>query len=79
MTPEDRAAVSATDNAMPPRYSYYQLALPPSQTPVNFLTSPANAQRDAVKAAILNAPVAGPDPGHAPGVGRRDRAVEQRS
>ncbi len=62
VTPEDRAAVSATDNAMATGYSFYLLALPPSQTRVNFLTSPANAQRDSVKAAILNAPSPGPIP-----------------
>ena len=62
VTPEDRAAVSATDNAMATGYSFYLLALPQSQTRVNFLTSPANAQRDSVKAAILNAPSPGPIP-----------------
>jgi hypothetical protein len=62
VTAEDRAAVSATDNAMATGYSFYLLALPPSQTRVNFLTSPANAQRDSVKAAILNAPSPGPIP-----------------
>ena len=62
VTPDDRAAVSATDNAMATGYSFYLLALPPSQTRINFLTSPANAQRDSVKAAILNAPSPGPIP-----------------
>jgi signal transduction histidine kinase len=62
VTPDDRAAVSATDNAMATGYSFYLLALPPSQPRVNFLTSPANASRDAVKAAILNAPAPGPIP-----------------
>ena len=57
-------------------YSFYLLALPPGHAPVNFLTSPANAQRDAVKAAILNAPEPGPIP-VTPRVGRRGRAAAE--
>ena len=56
VTADDRAAVSATDNALATGYSFYLLALPPNQERVNFLNSPANAQRDVVKTAILNAP-----------------------
>ena len=62
VTPEDRAAVGVTDNAFVSALTEYQVSLPPSQTPLNFVTAPANAQRDAVKTAILNAPVPGPIP-----------------
>ena len=62
VTTDDRAAVNATDNAFTTGYSFYLLALGPTQAPVNFIASPGNAQRDTVKTAILNAPEAGPIP-----------------
>ena len=62
VTADDRAAVNATDNAFTTGYSFYLLALGPNQAPVNFIASPGNGQRDAVKTAILNAPEAGPIP-----------------
>jgi signal transduction histidine kinase len=62
VTTDDRASVSATDSAMANGYSDYLLALPQSQPRVNFLSSPANAQRDTVKAAILDASSPGPIP-----------------
>ena len=40
VTPDDRAAVNATDNAFATGYSFYLLALAPTQTPVNFVASP---------------------------------------
>ncbi len=62
VTTDDRAAVNATDNAFTTGYSFYLLAMGPTQAPVNFIASPGNAQRDTVKTAILNAPEAGPIP-----------------
>lgn len=62
VTPDDRAAVTATDGALANGYSFYLLALPPSQPRVNFLSSPVNAERDTVKAAILGAASPGPIP-----------------
>ena len=62
VTNDDRAAVNATDNAFTTGYSFYLLALGPDQASVNFIASPGNGRRDAVKTAILNAPEAGPIP-----------------
>jgi signal transduction histidine kinase len=60
VTSADRSLVNATDNAFAAAYTEYQVALPPSQTPINFLTSRANAERDADKVTILSAPAPGP-------------------
>jgi signal transduction histidine kinase len=60
VTDADRSAVIAADNSLDTAYSSYQLALPPSQTPINFITSGANAEREADKATILAAPAPGP-------------------
>jgi signal transduction histidine kinase len=62
VSPEDRGAVTATDAAFATGYGFYLLALGETNEPVNFVASPANAQRDAVKAAILGAPDTGPIP-----------------
>ncbi|HZC79228.1 MAG TPA: nitrate- and nitrite sensing domain-containing protein, partial [Ktedonobacterales bacterium] len=56
----DRATVIATDNALAAAYTEYQVALPSTQTPINFITSRANAERDADKLTILSAPTPGP-------------------
>jgi signal transduction histidine kinase len=60
VSPADRATVNATDNALSAAYTEYQVALPTTQTPINFITSRANAERDASKLTILSAPVPGP-------------------
>jgi hypothetical protein len=62
VTPEDRAIVGFTDDAFAAALTEYLVALPPSQSPVNFVTTSANGQRDAVKTAILDAVVPGPIP-----------------
>jgi signal transduction histidine kinase len=60
VTPEDRAVISRTDGDFVSAFTEYQVALPPSLEPVNFITSGANAERDAAKSAILAAPDPGP-------------------
>lgn len=60
ITLEDRAAINATDSAMTTGYSFYKLALPPSEPPVNYITSREKEQLDAAKVTILNAPAPGP-------------------
>ena len=60
VTAADRATVNATDNALTAAYTEYQVALPTTQTPINFITSRANAERDADKLTILSAPDPGP-------------------
>jgi signal transduction histidine kinase len=62
LTPQDAATVNATDNAFVSALTDYQVALPSSVQPVNFVTSQANATRDAVKSAIVLAPTPGPIP-----------------
>src|SRR3954452_6238216 len=56
----DRATVNASDNALAAAYTEYQVALPTTHTPINFITSRANADRDASKLTILSAPTPGP-------------------
>jgi signal transduction histidine kinase len=60
VTPEDRAVISRTDGDFVSAFTEYQVALPPSLEPVNFITSGANAEREAAKSAILAAPDPGP-------------------
>ena len=60
VSPQDRAAANATDNAVVAAYTEYQVALPTTLTPINFITSRANAERDADKTTILAAPAQGP-------------------
>ena len=45
VTPEDRAVISRTDGDFVSAFTEYQVALPPSLEPVNFITSGANAER----------------------------------
>jgi signal transduction histidine kinase len=60
VTAEDRAVISRTDGDFVSAFTEYQVALPPSLEPVNFITSGANAEREAAKSAILAAPDPGP-------------------
>jgi signal transduction histidine kinase len=60
VTDADRSAVIAADNSLNTSYSSYQLALPPGQTPINYITSGANAEREADQSTILAAPAPGP-------------------
>ncbi|MDF3049004.1 MAG: hypothetical protein K0R87_642 [Pseudonocardia sp.] len=60
VTAEDRAVISRTDRDFVSAFTEYQVALPPSLEPVNFITSGANAEREAAKSAILAAPDPGP-------------------
>lgn len=41
---QDRAIVEATDNAFIAALTEYQVALPPSRTPLNFVTALANGR-----------------------------------
>ena len=60
VTAEDRAVISRTDGDFVSAFTEYQVALPPSLEPVNFITSGANGEREAAKTAILAAPDPGP-------------------
>lgn len=62
VSPDDKAAVGVTDGAYVSAFGDYQLALPASVAPTNFVTSENNAQRDAAKSAIVLAPTLNPSP-----------------
>jgi signal transduction histidine kinase len=59
---EDRAASTTADTAFATALANYQVALPPTLQAQDLAASPANAQRESVKDAILAAPSPGPIP-----------------
>ena len=79
MTPSDRAAVGATDNAFAAALHRVPggAAADPDAGQLHHLAA-RTPQRDAVKTAILNAPAPGPIPVTAQPVGRRRRAGGRR-
>ncbi|HEX8518819.1 MAG TPA: nitrate- and nitrite sensing domain-containing protein [Pseudonocardia sp.] len=62
VSPDDKATVGVTDGAYVSAFGDYQLALPDTVAPTNFVTSESNAQRDGAKSAIVLAPTLDPSP-----------------
>jgi signal transduction histidine kinase len=60
VTPDDRNAAAAADNAFITSYISYEVALPEGVEPVNFVTADANSKRGAVRSAVLLGPTDGP-------------------
>jgi signal transduction histidine kinase len=60
VTPDDRNAAAAADNTFITSYISYEVALPESVEPVNFVTADANSARGAVRSTVLLGPTNGP-------------------